>query len=112
MAHKRLYATAEGARVLRRPAGHYGTRMLTAGDPMTVDAPKARLLTKMGWADETRPRRARPQLDHDGDGKAGGSTKQAGEDVPALREAYQAKFGRKPFNGWDAATLREKIAAA
>jgi hypothetical protein len=30
--------------------------------------------------------------------------------VPALRQEYQAKFGKKPFNGWDAATLREKIA--
>jgi hypothetical protein len=112
MAHKRVYATAEGARVLRRPAGHYGTRMLTAGDEMTVDAPKARLLTKMGWADEARPKRAKPQLDHDGDGKAGGSPHPTGAELPALRAAYQEKFGKKPFNGWDAATLREKIAAA
>lgn len=34
------------------------------------------------------------------------------EDMAELRAAYQAKIGKRPFNGWDAATLREKIAAA
>lgn len=40
------------------------------------------------------------------------------EDLPppgdlqaALREEYQRVIGRKPFHGWDADTLREKIAA-
>jgi hypothetical protein len=101
MAHKRVYATG----------GHrYGTRMLQAGEPLTLDAPRARLLTAMGWVTDKRPRQARPQLDHDGDGKAGGSPKPTGADLPALRQEYQAKFGKKAFNGWNADTLRAKIA--
>lgn len=31
------------------------------------------------------------------------------EGINALREAYKAKFGKRPFNGWDEATLREKL---
>jgi len=31
-------------------------------------------------------------------------------DVAALREAYKAKFGKKPFAGWDADTLKAKLA--
>lgn len=101
MVHRRIYATG----------GHrYGTRMLTAGEPLTVSGPSARLFTKLGWASDKKPRRAKPQLDHDHNGSAGGSQKQAGDDVAPLRQEYQAKFGKKPFNGWDAATLRAKIA--
>jgi hypothetical protein len=103
MVQKRVYAIG----------GHrYGTRMLQAGEPLVVDGPRARLLTKLGWATDKKPRPARPQLDHDHDSNPGGSLKQTGDDVAAARDAYQAKFGKRPFNGWDAATLREKIAAA
>lgn len=49
-----------------------------------------------------------PQLDHDGDGKPGGS-KAPTEDVAELRKAYQAKFGKRPFPGWKADVLRGKI---
>ena len=34
------------------------------------------------------------------------------EDLTALRAEYEAKVGKRPFMGWDAAKLREKIAAA
>lgn len=34
------------------------------------------------------------------------------EDISVLRAEYQDKAGKKPFHGWDADTLREKIAAA
>ncbi|MBI1234760.1 MAG: hypothetical protein GC208_09690 [Alphaproteobacteria bacterium] len=34
------------------------------------------------------------------------------EDRAALRAEYTEKFGTKPYNGWDAATLRQKIAEA
>jgi hypothetical protein len=34
------------------------------------------------------------------------------DDLAELRAEYQTKFGKKPFHGWDAALLREKIAAA
>lgn len=32
------------------------------------------------------------------------------DDIKAMRAAYTAKFGKRPFNGWDEATLREKLA--
>lgn len=36
----------------------------------------------------------------------------AADEIKALRAEYEAKLGKKPFNGWKAAALREKIAAA
>jgi hypothetical protein len=64
-----------------------------------------------GWEHHGKVKGGKPQLDHDKDGKAGGS-KAAEEtvDLPALRAAYKEKFGKKPFGGWDAETLREKLA--
>lgn len=50
-------------------------------------------------------------LDHDGDGKPGGSAPAPSEDLSDLRAAYTEKFGKKPFAGWNAETLREKLAA-
>lgn len=32
-------------------------------------------------------------------------------DLPSLRDQYKELFGKQPFMGWDAATLREKIDA-
>jgi hypothetical protein len=34
------------------------------------------------------------------------------EDIASVRDEYERALGKRPFNGWDAATLREKIAAA
>jgi hypothetical protein len=34
------------------------------------------------------------------------------EDLAPLREEYQAKVGKRPFMGWDAETLRAKMAEA
>lgn len=50
-------------------------------------------------------------LDHDNDGKKGGSAKPEG-DLAELRVAYQAKVGKKPFAGWDADELRRRMAEA
>lgn len=50
-------------------------------------------------------------LDHDGDGKKGGSPKPEG-DVAALRAEYLAQIGKKPFPGWDADELRRRMAEA
>lgn len=102
MAHRKMILTQAGVQ-------SYRTRMLV-GDPVTLSASDARRLERIGWVEE--PRRRRPQLDHDRNGKAGGSSKQDGYDIAALRAAYFEKFGKRPFNGWDADTLREKIAAA
>ena len=68
MADKNLILTDAGA-------ARYRTRMLTAGDPVTLPGPKARLFRALGWAEEgtatpPAPTTDKPQLDHDGDGKA------------------------------------------
>lgn len=102
MAHRKMVLTERGAQVYRH-------RMLSAGDPVTLGASDARLFAKHGWAEAAPKRARRPQLDHDNNGTAGGS-KTPAEDLTALRAEYQEKVGKRPFNGWDAATLREKIA--
>ena len=62
----------------------YGTRMLQAGEPVELDGPKARLFEALGWAGPTAriktakaPVQKPDALDHDGDGRKGGSTKGA-----------------------------------
>lgn len=50
-------------------------------------------------------------LDHDGSGEKGGSI--APEvDLTELRKEYTEVVGKKPFAGWDEATLRAKMAEA
>ena len=105
MAHKNMVLTEGGAQ-------RYKTRMLSAGHPVTLSGPEARLYQAMGWAEEKRKRARRPQLDHDDNGFEGGAQRQTGDDIAALRAEYQEKFGRRPFNGWSADVLRERIAAA
>lgn len=68
----------------------YMDRALRAQDPRY-----ARILTKLGYArrdmaaEEPKP-----------------------DELSALREQYQAMVGKRPFMGWDADTLRQKIAEA
>lgn len=73
----------------------YMTRALRSRDPRY-----ARVLRKLGYG--TMATDIRPHHD-DGPDDA--------EDLAALREEYTAVVGKRPFNGWDAATLRGKIAA-
>lgn len=101
MAHRKMILTEAGAAV-------YRTRMLRAGDPVTLGASDARLFAKHGWAAEQKAPK-RPQLDHDKNGKEGGSAAPV-DDVAALRAAYTEKFGKRPFPGWSAAVLRGKLA--
>ena len=105
MAQQKLYATRD----FKHP--RYSTRMLRAGDPVELDGPTARLYTALGAVTDKKPSARRPQLDHDSDGKEGGS-KTAGGDLKALRAEYREVVGKQAFNGWDAATLREKMKAA
>lgn len=68
----------------------------------------------MGRAVENKMIPAMPEnkhpLDHDGDGRPGGSLKPGQtDDLPALRAAYQAKFGKRPFMGWDADELTKRM---
>ena len=50
---KTFYATRD----LKNPS--YGTRMLKAGDPVELDAPKARLYLALGAVSPTKPRVAK-----------------------------------------------------
>lgn len=53
----------------------------------------------------------RDPLDHDDDGKKGGSPKvEQSDDLAAARAEYTEKMGKRPFHGWDVETLRKKIA--
>lgn len=36
----------------------------------------------------------------------------SGDDLASLRAEYEAKFGKRPFMGWDAKELHNRIAAA
>lgn len=77
----------------------YGTRRLLAEDDFTAPKRDARLLVAIGKARyRTEDARAAPAP--------------APDDLKALRESYKTATGKKPFGGWDAATLREKIAAS
>lgn len=55
---------------------------------------------------------ARDPLDHDGDGKKGGTKAEPKDpELNDLRKQYEETFGKKPFGGWDADKLRAKLAA-
>ena len=49
-------------------------------------------------------------LDHDGDGRKGGSAPAAQSDeLTTLRAEYQDRFSKKAYHGWSAEELRQKI---
>lgn len=108
MVHRTVYATG----------GRYGTRMMTAGEPMTLSGPAARAAIATGKATAKRPgglvSESKTYRVGDGAREEMAPEKVAvdADERPALRATYEAKFGKKPFPGWGAATLREKIAAA
>ncbi|ULJ73601.1 hypothetical protein [Rhizobium gallicum] len=51
------------------------------------------------------------RLDHDGDGKKGGSKPTEESDLTKLRADYQEVFGKRAYHGWRAEELQEKIDA-
>lgn len=74
----------------------YGTRRMVADTAFTASKRDARLLVAIGkarYATENATASDGPPVD-----------------IAALRSAYTAKFGKKPFAGWDAETLQAKIA--
>jgi hypothetical protein len=77
----------------------YGTRMMRA------DGPTARALIALGRAREVGKT---PTVV----GRTPRAPAQSADDLPALRAEYLTKTGKKPFNGWDAATLKAKLAQA
>lgn len=97
MASRKMALTEKGTQ-------RYRTRAMQAGDPVTMDGPSSRLWEQMGWATVAPAKR----------GKKAEPVKQdePEDEMTALRAQYFEKLGKRPFNGWDADTLREKIADA
>lgn len=100
----------------------YAGRRLKPGDQFEAARMDARLLAAIRKATyrtaavDAAPVQkvvTRSPLDHDGDGRPGGSPRpdDPAGDLAALRAQYQDIFGKRPFHGWDAETLRAKIAA-
>jgi hypothetical protein len=63
---------------------------------------------RLGWA--ISPEAPEPDVDETTDN--GGSSETASEELRAARADYEAVVGKKPFHGWDVATLRDKIQVA
>lgn len=82
----------------------YATRRLKAGDEIAdVSGPNARLLSALGRARLVEP----------GETKKAVAAEVQHDALVDLRDEYQrVTGGRRPFNGWDADQLRERIAAA
>ncbi len=96
----------------------YQTRRLFPGDMITCAGPAARALLATKKFRSHRPHADIPpapaellaRFDHDGDGFPGGSTAPAQtDDLKALRAAYFAKLGKRPFPGWGACELRRRM---
>lgn len=84
----------------------YGTRRLQAEDDFTASKRDARLLVAIGKARyRTEDARAAEETP-----RRAPAPPPATDDRKALREAYAKKAGKKPFAGWDAATLKAKLA--
>lgn len=96
----------------------YYTRALKA-----TDRRYARVLERLGYSPRAKaagskaeanglPHNPAHPLDHDQDGRPGGSTAAPpSEDLTALRQQYIDVVGKRPFPGWDAATLRARMEA-
>lgn len=86
-----------------------------AYEPHPVSPERKRALNSAGYKIiDIRFKPARDPLDHDGDGRKGGSKAPEGdkEELAALRAEYEAKLGKKPFAGWKADELRKRMAEA
>lgn len=78
----------------------YMTRAMRARDPRY-----ATILGKLGYErTDMQAVQAKP--------KRKASPMPAADDIKSLRAEYQRLVGKRPFNGWDAATLKTKIAEA
>lgn len=77
----------------------YGTRRLQAEDAFSAKSRDARLLVAIGKARYATT----DAVAHDAS---------QGDDLTELRATYQEKVGKRAYHGWDADTLRAKIAEA
>ncbi|CDM56278.1 MULTISPECIES: hypothetical protein [Rhizobium] len=75
----------------------YGTRRLLPGDRFTAPSQTARVLIAIKKAKAAG---------------AEGLGAEPAKPLAVLRTEYQAVTGKRPFHGWDAETLKTKIAEA
>lgn len=89
----------------------YRTRRLLPGDHFRVKGDRdAKALVFLKRAERTDNPDRRVALD-DARAEVGMlPLSEAGESIAVVRQQYFDKFGRRPFNGWSVAQLREKIA--
>ncbi|RVJ03361.1 hypothetical protein [Sinorhizobium medicae] len=88
----------------------YGTRRLLPGEEFVASRRDADLLSRIGRAKlvdaDSNP------IDHEVKKDGVGTAKVEDARLADLRKQYQQKFGKRPFNGWDAKNLSEKLAEA
>jgi hypothetical protein len=91
----------------------YRTRHLKAGDGFRVkNEREARVLTHMKKAERGDSGNRKVALDDVRASVGLGALSKDSEDIKAVRDEYEAKVGKRPFNGWSIETLKEKIAEA
>jgi len=97
---------------LYKHPGPYGLAQKSYAVLGVADAEEEKAGLAKGWSLTMEDAWAAGPLDHDKDGKKGGSKSPApAEDLADLRAEYEKAHGKKPFNGWDADELKAKIAA-
>ena len=86
----------------------YGTRRLKAGETFPASRRDAEILNRIGRARYA----GAPATDAVAQGNTSPAvnTGKTNGDLAALRIQYQNKFGKRPFHGWDAKALTEKLA--
>ncbi|KTF68674.1 hypothetical protein ACNFJ7_02170 [Sphingomonas sp. HT-1] len=87
----------------------YATRRLKAGDTFE---PRTRAHERLLIALKRAQRSAGENQPDEQQDPAPQAPAPKGDDLASLRKAYEVKFGKRPYHGWDAATLTEKIGAA
>jgi hypothetical protein len=102
---------SEYPRMLYRPGTKTRVWGISVDTLIVRDAEEQKAAVAEGWMLRPDSEPGISPMDHDRDGGMGGSEHQGGTDIPALRADYEALAGKRPFNGWDEATLREKIAS-
>lgn len=84
-------------RLIALKSMRYATRDLRAGDAFEANRRDARVLiaARRAKAEQEAPAAPAPA---------------PVSEIAALRQEYQAKFGKRPFMGWDEDDLRAKLA--
>lgn len=84
----------------------YRTRRLLPGDMITCSDREAKV-----WLRSKKFQKSRPVADLPPP-PADLLAQVSGDDLSALRAEYHAKLGKRPFHGWGADALRQKIGEA